>query len=63
MNINHACLMKCPVCGHEVTSQPLNQWYFNEYKVSRYKCPNCGEKFNLYDGETRTYTIPKRSKE
>ena len=42
-------IIKCPLCGAEITVKPLKTWYFNRWKVSRYQCPNCGNKFNYYE--------------
>jgi transposase-like protein len=51
--------MKCPTCGKENNNTPTKQWIFNVFEVSRYKCSGCGNYFNVYIGENKTYTIPK----
>jgi uncharacterized protein YlaI len=52
-------MVKCPICEHEFEGRPLKEWTFRNYAVERYLCPTCGEKFNLYIGEEKTFTIPK----
>jgi len=51
--------LTCPICGQKFQSKPLKTWKFRLYKVSRYECPACGTKFNLYEGPS-TFTIPKQ---
>ena len=51
--------MKCPVCGKDNSGSPMKKWAFNVFEVSRYKCSSCGNNFNVYEGEHKTYTIPK----
>lgn len=51
--------MKCPVCGKENNSKPFKEWTFNVFAVSRYKCSECNNQFNLYESENKTFTIPK----
>ncbi len=52
--------MKCPICKTGSAMRPFKEWYFGKFKVSRYECPECKEKFNSYvsDGD-KTFTIPK----
>src|SRR6266702_3210889 len=38
----------------------LEEWNFQKYRVSRFRCDN-GDKFNLYAGATKTFTIPRPS--
>jgi ribosomal protein L40E len=50
--------ISCPKCGLEVSSPPEREWRFQQYRVSRFRCER-GDKFNLYSGTTRTFTIPR----
>ena len=53
--------MRCPICNAEIQETPFKEWLFNDYSVSRYKCPECGYSFNIYSKEgEEAYTIPKR---
>lgn len=51
--------VKCPVCGGEFKAKPLKTWRFRFYKVSRFECEKCKEKFNVYEGPKSKFTIPK----
>ncbi|HLH86615.1 MAG TPA: hypothetical protein VKU79_07115 [Thermoplasmataceae archaeon] len=51
--------MKCPLCDAEINVTPIKRWTFNVYSVSRFRCSECGSNFNLYQSESRSYTIPK----
>ena len=52
--------MKCPICEKENNSTPINNWNFTIYEVSRYKCLECGEKFNAYMSNGKiVFTVPK----
>ena len=52
--------MKCPVCDKDSTVGPFKKWSFESYDVSRYDCPDCGQKYNVYrQGDKIKYTIPK----
>ena len=51
--------VRCPSCGYEFTSKPLRAWSFSRYKVKRYKCKKCAQKFNLYESSKGKFTIPK----
>jgi len=50
---------KCPVCGQELSGQPLKAWKFRFYDVRRYQCEHCKAKFNVYEGAKSRFTIPK----
>ncbi len=50
--------ISCPKCGLEVSSPPEREWRFQQYQVSRFRCVR-GDKFNLYSGANRTFTIPR----
>jgi hypothetical protein len=50
--------LNCPRCGGAIQSQPEREWDFQNYHVSRYLC-ECGDKFNLYTGTKKTFTIPR----
>jgi transposase-like protein len=51
--------MICPVCKTESEKNPYKEWLSGEFKVSKYKCPRCKEKFNLYISEDgSSFTIP-----
>jgi len=50
--------ISCPKCGVEVSSPPEREWRFQQYQVSRFKCER-GDKFNLYAGANKTFTIPR----
>ena len=52
-------LVKCPICNGEFQAEPLKIWKFNIWKVSRYACPKCGSRFNVYTNGKRVWTIPK----
>jgi len=52
-------MVKCPVCGGEFEAEPLKTWRFRFYQVKRYQCSLCGAKFNLYESEKSSFTIPK----
>lgn len=52
--------MKCPTCGLENSNEPFKSWQFGTYLVKRVKCSECGENFNIYVGEGKSFTIPKR---
>ncbi|MGB9693811.1 MAG: hypothetical protein ACPLYF_03110 [Fervidobacterium sp.] len=49
--------VRCPVCGREFTSKPLKSWKFRFYDVSRYECPHCNIKFNVYDSPMSKFVI------
>lgn len=52
--------MRCPICGTEITHPPFKGWTYSKYKVSRYECKECGEKFNFYISDDGTeFTVPK----
>ncbi len=51
-------VLNCPWCGGEVQSPPEREWNFQNYHVSRFQC-ECGDKFNLYKGPAKTFTIPR----
>jgi hypothetical protein len=50
--------ISCPKCGVEVSSAPEREWRFQQYQVSRFRCER-GDKFNLYSGLSKTFTIPR----
>jgi len=50
--------ISCPKCGLEVSSAPEREWRFQQYRVSRFRCSR-GDKFNLYSGGSKTFTIPR----
>jgi hypothetical protein len=50
--------LSCPKCGLEVFGPPEREWRFQQYRVSRFRCEH-GDKFNLYSGATKTFTIPR----
>ena len=52
-------MVRCPVCGGEFEAEPLKSWRFRFYQVKRYQCSLCGAKFNLYESEKSSFTIPK----
>ncbi|TMI61927.1 zinc ribbon domain-containing protein [Candidatus Bathyarchaeota archaeon] len=52
--------MNCPRCGSPISTPPEREWNFQKYRVSRFRCDN-GDKFNLYAGATKTFTIPRPS--
>ncbi|HZY93908.1 MAG TPA: zinc-ribbon domain-containing protein [Candidatus Bathyarchaeia archaeon] len=54
--------MNCPTCGSPVSSPPEREWNFQKYRVSRFRCER-GDKFNLYSGATRSFTIPRGAAE
>jgi len=51
--------VRCPLCGYDVEDKPLKMWKFRFYDVKRFKCPNCGARFNLYESSSSKFTIPK----
>lgn len=51
--------MKCPICKTESNQKPFKEWYYGKFKVSRYECPECKDKFNYYSSKDgKTFTIP-----
>src|SRR5437870_10860411 len=53
-------VLNCPRCGSPISSPPEREWTFQKYHVSRFRCDN-GDKFSLYSGATKTFTIPRPS--
>ncbi|TMI54463.1 zinc ribbon domain-containing protein [Candidatus Bathyarchaeota archaeon] len=53
-------VLNCPRCGTPISTPPEREWNFQKYRVSRFRCDN-GDKFNLYAGATKTFTIPRPS--
>ena len=52
--------MKCPLCNTDSNEKPIREWSYGKFKVSRYECPNCKEKFNYYSSEDgKSFTIPR----
>ena len=47
-----------PRCGWPVSGPPEREWTFQNYHVSRFRCDK-GDKFNLYKGTSKTFTIPR----
>lgn len=54
--------MRCPICGKDNKNPPFNRWTYNVFDVSRYKCSECSESYNVYVGEHKKFTIPKNRK-
>ncbi|WP_201796929.1 hypothetical protein [Thermoplasma sp. Kam2015] len=56
--------MKCPICESEGNFVFVKNWKYGFYEVTRYKCGDCNNYFNIYEAEgRRSYTIPgSRSK-
>ena len=52
--------LSCPRCGGVVSTPPEREWDFQNYHGSRFKCER-GDKFNLYIGTSKTFTIPRPS--
>src|SRR5437899_7793349 len=52
--------ISCPKRGVEVSSPPERECRFQQYRVSRFRCER-GDKFNLYSGASKTFTIPRRN--
>src|SRR5438093_12695509 len=52
--------LSCPRCGGVVSTPPERECDFQNYHVSRFKCER-GDKFNLYIGASKTFTIPRPS--
>ena len=50
--------LNCPRCGSTVSGPPEREWTFQQYHVSRFKCDK-GDRFNLYKGDHKTFTIPR----
>ncbi len=51
-------MLNCPRCGSTIQNPPEREWDFQNYHVTRYQC-ECGDKFNLYTGTSKTFTIPR----
>lgn len=53
--------MKCPYCGSE-NVEAVNSWEMPKrgYKVTRYRCRNCGGLFNHYVGKGREFVLRVR---
>ncbi|MEM2704467.1 MAG: hypothetical protein QXR45_15070 [Candidatus Bathyarchaeia archaeon] len=51
--------VKCPVYGGEIKGKPSKEWSFRFYRVSRFECEKCKDKFNFYESSKPKLTIPK----
>ncbi len=52
--------MKCLICGEEVHDKPFKEWKYGKFRVSRFECPDCREKFNSYvSDDGKSFTIPR----
>ncbi len=51
--------MKCPICKVEFAEKPFKEWQYGKFRVSRFECPDCREKFNSYvSDDSKSFTIP-----
>ncbi|MGK0549923.1 MAG: hypothetical protein ABWU84_09895 [Pyrobaculum sp.] len=50
--------MKCPYCGSEKV-EPVKSWEMPKmgYKVTHYRCKNCGGLFNHYAGKGKEFVL------
>src|SRR5712691_11707846 len=60
VRLGESPVLNCPRCGSPISTPPEREWTFQKYRVSRFRCDN-GDKFNLYSGATKTFTIPRPS--
>lgn len=52
--------MNCPACDGEGQLKLLGEWNFAQFKVKRYECNNCKERFNSYEQNGNVkFTIPR----